>query len=255
MSIRLENVFQEVGLSQNESLVFLALNSLGPAPASQVARASKVKRSTTYFVLEQLVERGIVVASRGGKTDIYRALEPQRVVDFYSRKLEYLRDAIPDLERLRRTEVQLPTHQVYKDSEVGRKLAHIADNSQGETLVWINPLNLQRSQLDSLYGKVFSILQKRRSFVRLLAPDLPSLTKFIEQDAVSYRATRLLPMEFFPQEADTFLIDDWIITILPDSPAAIVENSNTLSSCRRRTFEASWEFAALRHKIAESRGR
>jgi sugar-specific transcriptional regulator TrmB len=59
MAIRLDRVLQEMGLSQNESLVFLALNSLGPAAASQVARAGKVKRSTTYFVLEQLVERGV----------------------------------------------------------------------------------------------------------------------------------------------------------------------------------------------------
>ena len=85
-------------------------------PASQVAKASKVKCSTTYFVLEQLVERGIVVASRRGKTDIYRALEPQRVVDFYSRKLEYLRDAVPALEQLRRGAVQFPSHEIFKDA-------------------------------------------------------------------------------------------------------------------------------------------
>ncbi len=254
MAIRLERVLQEVGLSENESLVFLALNAMGPAPAATVARASKVKRSTTYFVLEQLVERGIVLPTRGGKADIYRALEPQQVVDFYSRKLESLRDAIPDLERLRRTEITLPTHQIYRDSEIRGKLLAIAEGVQGETLTWINPLNLRRSKLDSVYAKLFSILQDRRSFVRVLAPNLPSLAKFIEQDAVSYRATRLLPMELFPQEIDTFLIDDWIITILPESSAAVVENSGSLSSSRRRIFEASWEFAGLHHKSAEKGG-
>lgn len=249
MTLRLENVFQEVGLSQNESLVFLALTTLGPAPASQVARASKVKRSTTYFVLEQLVERGIVVASRGGKADIYRALEPQRVVDFYSRKLEFLRDAVPALEQLRRTEEHLPSHEIFKDVDARRKLREIAESAQGETLAWINPLTLQRSKFDSLYEKIFATLQKRRSFVRLLAPNLPTLESFIQQDAVSYRSTRLLPMEFFPQETDTLLIDNWVITILPDASAAILERSESLSSSRRRTFEASWELADLRRKI------
>ncbi len=254
MTPPLEQVFQEVGLSQNESLVFLALNALGPAPAAHVARASKVKRSTTYFVLEQLVERGIVSATRGGKADIYRALEPQKVVDFYSRKLESLRDAIPELERLRRAEIELPAHQIYRDSEIRGKLFAIAEGVQGETLTWINPLHLTRSKLDSVYGTIFSILRGRRSFVRLLVPNLPSLTKFIEQDAESYRSTRLLSMEFFPQEADTLLFDDWIITILPESSTAIVENSGPLASCRRRIFEASWEFAALQHKTISSRG-
>jgi sugar-specific transcriptional regulator TrmB len=254
MSLRFENIFKEIGLSQNESLVFLALTALGPAPASQVAKASKVKRSTTYFVLEQLVERGIVVASRGGKTDIYRALEPQRVVDFYSRKLEYLRDAVPALEQLRRVEVQFPSHEIFKDADARRKLLDIAASAQGEALAWINPLNLQRSKFDSLYGKIFATLQKRRSFVRLLAPNLPALRSFIEQDPVSYRSTRLLPMELFPQETDTFLIDTWIITILPKASAAIVENSEPLSSSRRSTFDASWELAELRRKMPDKGG-
>ena len=252
MTLRLDQVLQEVGLSANESLVFLALNALGPAPAALVARASKVKRSTTYFVLEQLVDRGIVTVARGGKADVYSALSPRRVVDFYSRKLESLRDAVPELERLRRAEIELPAHQIYRDSEIRGKLFAIAEDAHGETLAWINPLHLTRSKLDSIYGSIFSILRARKSFVRMLIPNLPSLSKFIEQDALSYRATRLLPMEFFPEEADTLLIDDCIITILPESSAAIVESSSLLASCRRRTFEASWEFAALRHKMITS---
>jgi len=67
---------QEIGLSEKESLVYLAALELGQAPVQTIANKAKVNRATTYVVLESLMKKGIVTTFEQGKKTLYIAEGP-----------------------------------------------------------------------------------------------------------------------------------------------------------------------------------
>ncbi len=65
---KIVELLSQIGLSQNEACVYFALLSIGASPVLKIARASGVKRTTVYPVLESLKEQGLVrVESTGLK--------------------------------------------------------------------------------------------------------------------------------------------------------------------------------------------
>ena len=56
----LVEILKEIGLSEHESAVYFTMVSLGPSPILKIARASGVKRTTIYSVIDSLKEKGLV---------------------------------------------------------------------------------------------------------------------------------------------------------------------------------------------------
>ncbi|MEK7554975.1 MAG: helix-turn-helix domain-containing protein [Patescibacteria group bacterium] len=84
---------REFGFSEKEASVYLALIGLTSAVASDVAKKSKVNRSTTYVVLESLVERGLVDAIERRGVRIYKSAPPEKLVEYLTanaKKYEHL---------------------------------------------------------------------------------------------------------------------------------------------------------------------
>ena len=55
----IEDILKDIGLSQNETKVFLGSLKIGPAPISQVAREAGIARTYVYEIAEQLKEKGL----------------------------------------------------------------------------------------------------------------------------------------------------------------------------------------------------
>ncbi|ARQ69461.1 TrmB family transcriptional regulator [Streptomyces marincola] len=71
---------QAVGLTEWEARAYLALLDEAPSSGYAVAKRSGVPTSKIYQVLDSLVGKGAVHVTRGGTT-LYRALEPQELVE------------------------------------------------------------------------------------------------------------------------------------------------------------------------------
>lgn len=89
-----------LGLTEHESLVYLASLELGPAPVLRIARRAGVKRTTVYSVLDALRARGLVRVEERGLKTVYVAENPEslkRVMDTRMRELDAL---LPELSSL-----------------------------------------------------------------------------------------------------------------------------------------------------------
>ena len=56
----LKNGLKELGFSEKESEVYLAMLELGPAAVQDIAKKAGVNRSTTYVMIESLKRRGLI---------------------------------------------------------------------------------------------------------------------------------------------------------------------------------------------------
>lgn len=97
---KIVELLRQIGLSQNEACVYFALLSAGPSPVLKIAKASGVKRTTVYPVLESLQEQGIVRSESTGLKQKFVAEDPSKLEFVLDSRHNALKKHIPDLRSL-----------------------------------------------------------------------------------------------------------------------------------------------------------
>jgi len=97
---KLLKILHEIGLTKNESSVYLASLSLGPAPILKIARASGIKRTTVYTLVESLKDKGLMSVEIHGWKQLFVAEDPKHLdAILESRKIRF-HEMLPEFSAL-----------------------------------------------------------------------------------------------------------------------------------------------------------
>lgn len=96
----LEAELKKAGLTDKEAAVYLAALSLGPCPVQAIARKAKVARATTYVVLENLMDKGLIARYEQGKKTMFVAETPEQLLRVVEKKREEMKRHYDELEGL-----------------------------------------------------------------------------------------------------------------------------------------------------------
>jgi predicted transcriptional regulator len=88
---------QNLGLSEKEARVYLALLPMRRATAYMLSLKSGLKKSTTYMVLENLVNKGFILKTPDISKTFYMAKSPKECLAAAKRRLSSAEDALPEL--------------------------------------------------------------------------------------------------------------------------------------------------------------
>lgn len=112
---------QNIGLTDGEIRVYLALIKLGPSTSGPIVDESKVSSSKIYNILERLMQKGIVSYIVKEKTRYYQAENPVKLKDYVNKKeAEFQRQRveidkiIPELQLQQKSEKTKSEVQIYK---------------------------------------------------------------------------------------------------------------------------------------------
>ncbi len=92
-----EEILREVGLSKNESKVYLTLLEIGLSTGGQIAEKSGVHRTNVYDAIERLIEKGLVSYILKEKTKHFEANDPSSLMNLLKVKEEKLKSIMPKL--------------------------------------------------------------------------------------------------------------------------------------------------------------
>ncbi len=81
LSDKLIKKLENIGLSENESRVYLASLSLGPAIVRDIARVSQVKRTTIYSLIDSLKQQGLMHVEEKGLKKLFTPSAPEKTPD------------------------------------------------------------------------------------------------------------------------------------------------------------------------------
>lgn len=100
------STLKDLGLSEPEAQIYLALIKLGGSVASVVAKETGLKRTTAYPILKALANKGFVTIYFRKNKRFYYAEKPHRVINYFSKKLEAFEQIIPLMESLEKKQTQ-----------------------------------------------------------------------------------------------------------------------------------------------------
>ncbi|MBX4204844.1 MAG: ArsR family transcriptional regulator [Candidatus Doudnabacteria bacterium] len=73
------NQLKNIGLTENEAKVYVAMLELGPAPVAEIAKKAGINRPTAYFQLESLKKLGLVSTQNKSGKELAVAESPDQL--------------------------------------------------------------------------------------------------------------------------------------------------------------------------------
>lgn len=116
-------ILEDIGLTRNQSKVYLALLKLGSATAQNIIKESGMHRSPVYDSLEKLREKGLVSSIVKDFKQYFSIISPKRLYSYLEEKKQALTEAMPELEQLEGMKKEEINASIYKGKE-GLKTIH-----------------------------------------------------------------------------------------------------------------------------------
>ena len=233
-------------MSISESVVLGVLLRRGPMYASKVAKETRLNRTTTYGVLNELLEKGLASKVRARSATQYQGIAPELLPDYIARKREELRvreqeirDALPQIQLMRNKANVLPKVQFFEGVE-GAKQAYedTLENNRGKVLRDITGVEAVFKRLGSDWTRYY--LEKRtRLGIKCtdLAPESEWARKSKQDDAQYLRITKFLPAHY-GFDAEIALYDNkvGIFSYAKENPVALIIEDETISDAMRKLY-------------------
>ncbi len=110
-------LLEEIGLTENESKVYLALLRLGSATAGEITEKSGVHRRNVYDAIERLKEKQLVNALTQNNKKYFHPSDPEELINILKNKEKSIETIIPDLKKLHENPDTKPVVQVFYGDE------------------------------------------------------------------------------------------------------------------------------------------
>lgn len=109
-------ILEKIGLTPNESKVYLALIEIGSASASEILQKTGLHRAVVYDLLERLQEKGLVSTAITNKKKYFEASNPSKLKDILNENQRELDNILPRLLELSNFKSKLDI-KIYKGKE------------------------------------------------------------------------------------------------------------------------------------------
>ncbi|QQS26736.1 hypothetical protein IPM44_03380 [bacterium] len=237
---------EAVGLTEKQAKVYVAALFLGPAAVQRIAEQAEVNRATTYVILAELADIGLVSEATEGKKAVFVA-EPPEAIDRYlgvmekeidSRKSQ-LKGVMKELNEVNRSEIadDAPVVRFFKGPEAILALSSYLKRKAKPNEVVYGMTNLD--ELDKIAPDHTESNALKRKRKQITGKGFYSGSRELKSDPESLRETIRLSEDV---KADLNLYEDRasIVTYSGDQPVGIVIEGRELVSVLRQLFELAW---------------
>ena len=100
LKAEVKSILKELGLKDNEIKIYMYLLEKGLSTVSFISKATNIERSFCYHVLEQLVQKGLILSSVKDNKKYFSSSDPKNLVNLIERRkqeLEVLNIKVADI--------------------------------------------------------------------------------------------------------------------------------------------------------------
>lgn len=244
MTNPLKKTLQEIGLSHNETKVYLALTELGEAPASAIAKRADLPRTTAISILEKLEkENYISIQIYRGKHQ-YWIESPHMIKDALLARLMMAENLNSLLTDLYRSEADFPYAKIY-DSKTSIKkfiektILGLKKNSEILTIDAVRTGNYERILSEDFFYQMLGLKKKQGVITRTLVPS-GTLNEISERKLKSQNIQlRELPpgIDF---QASMWIIEDTLVLFSGKYPFIVATKHKIITESLKSIYTFLW---------------
>lgn len=241
------NQLRNLGLSENEAKVYMAMIELGPATVLEISAKAGVNRPTTYVQIESLKKIGLVSTQVKGKKQIFIAESPEQlefVIDreriAVEQKKEELKKILPELTNLFNLSDSKPQVRFFEGREGLLKMhSELVKTKTEEVISFVSIDGLHKTFPDN--NKTLSsrrVEKGIKSRVIYTNSGEPNMKRFDEK---LLREAKYVSSDKFPFKSDIAVYGDKIsISALDGTAVGVLIVHKELADSFRAIFNLLW---------------
>lgn len=234
---------RELGLTEKEARVYVALVELGRGTAYAISKISKIKRPTTYIVLEDLRRKGLVSKVPHIKNQIFIAKDPNELFTIQEEKIRNAKRALPGLLALSSAKDHSINTYFFEGMDGMKEALEYKRNTVAdkELLCIYAKSDKGLQSIPKFYFRHNEILEKQNTFIRGFIPNHPSLKGFRKYDNTKEKEIITLPSKSFSPNVSLEISDSFVKILLHKQSQAMVIESKDYSQLMKQIFELIWQ--------------
>lgn len=242
-------LLEEIGLTEGEVKVYLALLRFGATKTGALASNASVSSSKVYKILDRLEKKGLTTHVLKGNIKYFNALEPKRILDYLDEKEKQLKERklliekiLPELEKQQATAEKSEASIYDGFKAVTNFFRNILDELKPEETYYV---------IGGGYGNVAGLRtffykhhQKRvvkRIKVKMLANF--NLKNSIEKTTEIHSEIRYLPQYLITNMEIVFYNNKAFIALWTQEPKGFLIESKEAVKSFQTYFNAFWKIA------------
>lgn len=239
----LKKELSNLGFSDNEALVYLALLELGSGSNTQISRKAGLNRITTFEVLKRLSQKGIVSGFKMKGVMYFGALNPQILIKQQRESLGLLEKGLNEIVQSK-ADFKKPKISNYSTKEGLKQIYEESLLSRSEILTFTNSKEIKEYFGSEYVDNYVSQRVKKGISVRGFAIS----GEVGEQDRLEgeefLRKVRLIP-ENHKINNEIMIFDDKVALLSTKDEIGIVIKNQSISESFRNIWEMLWEKSDL----------
>jgi HTH-type transcriptional regulator, sugar sensing transcriptional regulator len=241
----LEESLKQIGFSEPEAAIYLALLELGRGTVSQIASRAKIQRTSGYHILSALTAKGLATISGREPKQEYVAESPTNLERYAQRELERQKgiaarttSLISDLTaisskgdrpRVRFFEGVKGLKDVYEDTltatEPIRAMANVDD---------------MHKALPNYFPTYYERRTRKGIAIRAIIPSTGAGKDRAKKDKEENRETALVPPKEFSFSPEINIYDNKVMIASWREKLGIIIESAEIADAMKKTFELAW---------------
>lgn len=240
-------ILADLGLSENEAVIYLAAIELGESLPKHLAEKASVKRSMLYKILPDLLSKELLLETLHGKRRYLIAQDPGIIVEKKKSEIKILEEKIPELRLLLQTASIKPKIVFYEGIEGLKKIYVDNLREKKPTLEFVSLKKIHPAM--EAYSKNYYIprrINKNIPIKIILSGETRSKILRIENDSYALREVKIISGEEFPLPIDCYIYGNNVSFLLYRSdsePIGVIIRSQEIATTMRSLFNFIWQKA------------
>ncbi len=243
-SMNIEEALKTLGLNDKQVAVYAALLQLGQSTAYRVAVKSGLKKPTTYVILDELIEKGLVLKVSQMKTQHYVARTPEEAFARASHELSQARAFLPEILAMAKGKKNKVSALYFEGTEgMKQMLEYRFKEHAGEEMLgfWATDKNASPELTEYFKEEYPKKMQRHSIRMRGLAPADEQLEGYRQTDQAYGRNIKQISTKDYSSEVAITVTGDLVrIEDYKNLQGMAIENED-VAKALRQIFEMVWK--------------
>jgi sugar-specific transcriptional regulator TrmB len=237
-----------LGFSQKEASVYLALLELGQRTVSPIGRLAGINRTTAYDILEGLSAKGLVSVSGKEPVQEYVAESPEKILKLLDEQLkkdqtnlQQAQNLVPQLKSMHNISDR-PRVKFYEGTE-GLKQVYEDTLTAKETILAYANVNEMHKALPDYFPKYYQRRTKKGIHIRAVLPSNEAGIERANQDKEEARESALVPPDKYYFSPEINIYDNKVMIASWKEKLGIIIESKEIAEAMKTIFVLAWDEA------------
>ncbi len=246
--MELKNYLENFGLNEKQIEIYLVLLQMGSGSIQEVSQKTKVKRTTTYSVLDVLIQKKLVTITQKGAHRIYFAEDPRKIPHILKEeerlvetKHKNFLEAIPELASFYNLSATKPKIRLYEGIDgLKQVFEETLELKSGEETLAYSTAKLVHTFLDDFIANYIRERVKKGFTQRAIVEDSPEARIHQKNDKVELRQTLIVDKDKFPFSNEINIFRNKLLIVSYKELLGVIIESADIARTQKAIFELAW---------------